>query len=418
MAVALRSARRSDTAAGCPARGRAAPASQRVSRDELVDCVTSTCSSCAANWPASGSRAAPPASAESLSARRRRRRERDIDFAAHGRPGMPHALRSRRGRAADRRALAGVGAVPSRARGHGGRRTTRSRSRRRTSPGALHMGHALNGSIQDALDPLPPDARQARRSGSSAPTTPASPPRRRSSARSSEGTSREEIGREAFVERVWEWRRSTAATIIEQFKRLGASCDYDDERFTLDEAYVAAVHEGLRRPLRARASSTATATWSTGTRACARRSPTSRSRSARSPTRSTRSPTRSSGDGEVVVATVRPETMLADTAIAVHPDDERYRDLIGGDGELPLVGRKLPIIADDYVKPEFGTGALKITPGHDPNDFEIGRQPRPRRDHRHRRGRAHHRRAPATLRRARGAGGARACGRRPARARA
>ena len=80
------------------------------------------------------------------------------------------------------------------------------------------------------------------------------------------------------------------------------------------------------------------------------------------------------GSGAVTVATVRPETMLADTAVAVNPDDERYRDLVGKHAILPLVGRRLPIIADDYVKPEFGTGALKITPGHDPNDFEIGRR--------------------------------------------
>src|SRR5439155_8988282 len=80
------------------------------------------------------------------------------------------------------------------------------------------------------------------------------------------------------------------------------------------------------------------------------------------------------GGGTVTVATVRPETMLADTAVAVHPDDERYRDLVGRTAILPLVGRELPIISDEYVKPDFGTGALKITPGHDPNDFEIGRR--------------------------------------------
>ena len=89
----------------------------------------------------------------------------------------------------------------------------------------------------------------------------------------------------------------------------------------------------------------------------------------------------------LTVATVRPETMLADTAVAVHPDDERYRDLVGGHCVLPLVGRRLPIIADDYVDPEFGTGALKITPGHDPNDFEIGRSARARGDLGDRRGR-------------------------------
>ncbi len=96
----------------------------------------------------------------------------------------------------------------------------------------------------------------------------------------------------------------------------------------------------------------------------------------------------------MTVATVRPETMLADTAVAVNPDDERYRELVGETAILPLVGRRLPIIADDYVKPEFGTGALKITPGHDPNDFEIGRRHGLERDHRDRRGRPDDRGAP------------------------
>ena len=106
------------------------------------------------------------------------------------------------------------------------------------------------------------------------------------------------------------------------------------------------------------------------------------------------------GGGEIVVATVRPETMLADTAVAVHPDDERYRHLVGATAVLPLVGRHLTIIADDYVKTDFGTGALKITPGHDPNDFEIGRRHEPRRDLGHRRGRAHDGRGGPRLRRA------------------
>ncbi len=122
------------------------------------------------------------------------------------------------------------------------------------------------------------------------------------------------------------------------------------------------------------------------------RSPTSRWSTARSRTPSTSSTTRSSpATGHVTVATVRPETMLADTAVAVNPNDERYFHLIGQAAMLPLVGRRLPIIADDHVDPEFGTGALKITPGHDPNDFEIGRKPRARGDLGDRRGRAHER---------------------------
>ena len=125
----------------------------------------------------------------------------------------------------------------------------------------------------------------------------------------------------------------------------------------------------------------------------ARRSPTSRWSSARSRTRSTWSTTRSSrAPASVTVATVRPETMLADTAIAVNPDDERYTRLIGETAILPLVGRRLPIIADEYVDPEFGTGALKITPGHDPNDFEIGRRHGLEEITRDRRGRPHDRR--------------------------
>ena len=107
-----------------------------------------------------------------------------------------------------------------------------------------------------------------------------------------------------------------------------------------------------------------------------------------------------SGAGSVTVATVRPETMLADTAIAVNPDDERYTRLIGETAILPIVGRRLPIIADEYVDPEFGTGALKITPGHDPNDFEIGRKHGLDEVTRDRRGRAHDRRRPASASRA------------------
>jgi valyl-tRNA synthetase len=241
--------------------------------------------------------------------------------------------------------------------------------------GALHMGHALNNSIQDCV------IRTHRMNG---------PPTRRTRwilgtdhagiatqtqverALEQEGSSREEIGREAFVECVWRWREQYGGTIIEQLKRLGASCDYDAERFTLDEQYVKAVLEVF------------VALYKKGyiyrDRYMVNWDPGSRSaisdlevedREVADTLYYIDYPL-ASGSGAVTVATVRPETMLADTAIAVHPEDDRYRRLIGETAILPLVGRKLKIIADRYVKPEFGTGALKITPGHDPNDFEIG----------------------------------------------
>jgi valyl-tRNA synthetase len=189
-----------------------------------------------------------------------------------------------------------------------------------------------------------------------------------------EGSTREEMGRERFVQRVWEWRREHGGTIIEQLKRLGASCDYAEERFTLDQAYAQAVlkvfvalyEKGYIYRDRYMVN------WDPGTGSAIsdleveQREVTDTLYYIDYPL--------ASGSGAITVATVRPETMLADTAIAVHPEDERYRRLIGEKAILPLVGRKLKIIADDYVRPEFGTGALKITPGHDPNDFEIGRR--------------------------------------------
>ncbi|HSO98514.1 MAG TPA: valine--tRNA ligase [Solirubrobacteraceae bacterium] len=238
--------------------------------------------------------------------------------------------------------------------------------------GILHMGHALNTSIQDCL------VRRARMAGRRTKwilgTDHAGIATQTQVERvlRAEETSREALGRERFVERVWQWREQYGGTIIEQLKRLGASCDYDDERFTLDEAYVEAVlrvfvtlyDKGLIYRDRYMVN------WDPG------------SRSAISDLEvEDREVTDAlfhidyplvDGSGRVTVATVRPETMLADTAVAVHPEDERYRALVGRQVHLPLTGRTLPIIADEYVKPEFGSGALKITPGHDPNDFEIG----------------------------------------------
>jgi valyl-tRNA synthetase len=240
--------------------------------------------------------------------------------------------------------------------------------------GVLHLGHALNGTIQDLL------IRHARARGRRAKwilgTDHAGIATQTQVEKllASQGASRTQLGRERFVERVWEWRAEYGGTMISQLKRLGASLDYAHERFTLDEAYARAVlkvfvalyEKGYIYRDRYMVN------WDPGTG------------SAISDLEVVQQPVTdtlyhidyplSSGSGAITVATVRPETMLADSAIAVHPDDERYRRLIGETAILPLVGRKLKIIADDYVKPEFGTGALKITPAHDPNDFEIGRR--------------------------------------------
>ena len=239
--------------------------------------------------------------------------------------------------------------------------------------GSLHMGHALNGAIQDVL------IRHHRMRGQRTKwifgtdhagiATQTQVERRLLE----EGTSKEEIGRDAFVRRAWEWREQYGSTIVNQFQRLGASADYDDERFTFDDAYVRAVmrvfvdlHEKgyIYRDRYI-------VNWDPG------------SRSAISDLEVAELEVDDvlysidydlEGGGKVTVATVRPETMLADTAVAVNPQDERYRDLVGRTALLPLVGRRLPVIADEYVKTDFGTGQLKITPGHDPNDFEIGRR--------------------------------------------
>src|SRR5204863_4770947 len=239
--------------------------------------------------------------------------------------------------------------------------------------GALHMGHALNGSIQDAL------IRYHRMRGIrtkwifGTDHAGIGTQTQVEKALAAEGVTKEQIGREKFLARVWQWREQYGSTIVEQFKRLGASLDYSDERFTLDDGYVRAVmtvfvalyEKGWIYRDRYMVN------WDPG------------SRSAISDLEVVQEEVDEvlysiaydvEGGGTVVVATVRPETMLADTAVAVHPDDERYRDLVGRTAILPLVGRRLPVVTDEYVKTDFGTGQLKITPGHDPNDFEIGRR--------------------------------------------
>jgi len=239
--------------------------------------------------------------------------------------------------------------------------------------GALHMGHALNGSLQDAL------VRWHRMRGFNTLWQPgfdhagiATQAVVERELRA-QGTSRQELGREAFVERVWEWLHEYGGVIMGQFRRLGCSLDYERERFTMDDAYVRAVMRffvhlyergWLYRDNRI-------VNWCMDCK-------TSISdlevehidvddalTYARYPL--------VNGEGSLTIATVRPATILADVAVAVHPDDERYAQLIGKEVLVPVVNRTVPIVGDERVERDFGTGALKVTPGHDPLDFEIGR---------------------------------------------
>jgi valyl-tRNA synthetase len=240
--------------------------------------------------------------------------------------------------------------------------------------GVLHMGHALNGSMQDAM------VRMNRMRGKNTlwilgtdhagiATQAVVEKELRN-----EGTSRQELGREAFVERVWSWKEEYGSRIVEQYKRLGASCDYERERFTLDAGYVKAVYRVFKQLFDKGYiyRDNYMVNWDPGTRSAISDLEVE-NREVDDVLYSVDYPVEGC-DRVLTVATVRPETMLADTAVAVNPNDERYADLVGKTCILPLVGRSLPIIADDHVDIEFGTGALKITPGHDVNDFEIGRR--------------------------------------------
>lgn len=240
--------------------------------------------------------------------------------------------------------------------------------------GVLHMGHALNGSMQDAL------VRMNRMSGKNTlwilgmdhagiATQTVVEKRLKS-----EGVDRHEIGRDAFTERVWEWKEEFGGSIREQYKRLGASVDYERERFTLDEGYARAVRKVFASLYEKGYiyRDNYMVNWDPGSRSAI--SDLEVVNEERTDTLFSVDYPVEGSDRVLTVATVRPETMMADTAVAVNPEDPRYADLIGQHCVLPLVGRRLPIIADDHVDIEFGTGALKITPGHDVNDFEIGRR--------------------------------------------
>jgi valyl-tRNA synthetase len=242
--------------------------------------------------------------------------------------------------------------------------------------GALHMGHALNGAIQDVL------IRWHRMRGYDTLWQPGYDHAGIATQNVvekllvREGTSRKEVGREAFVERVWRHLEETGRTIMAQYRRLGASVDYSRERFTMDDAYIEAVMTFFVH------------LWERGWVYRANRivnwcpfheTAISDLEVVHEDMDDTLIYARypfADGSGHLTVATVRPSTMLADVAVAVNPGDERYRDAGGKEVVVPYVERVVPVIADERVDPEFGTGALKVTPGHDPTDFEIGREHR------------------------------------------
>lgn len=240
--------------------------------------------------------------------------------------------------------------------------------------GVLHMGHALNNTLQDIL------VRWKRMNGHETLWMPGTDHAGIATQNvvekqlAAEGQDRHELGREAFIERVWQWRAESGGQIINQLKRLGASCDWERERFTMDaglssavrEVFVSLYEDGLiYRDNRL-------INW------CPRCHTALSDLEVEHEDKKgnlwhLRYPVVGS-DRVLVVATTRPETMLGDTAVAVNPEDERYADLIGKTVLLPLVNREIPIIADDYVDKEFGSGAVKITPAHDFNDFEVGKR--------------------------------------------
>jgi valyl-tRNA synthetase len=239
--------------------------------------------------------------------------------------------------------------------------------------GELHMGHALQLSIGDAL------VRMKRMQGYDVLFQPGydhagiSTQNAVEKHLAQEGRSRQELGREAFVERTWEWLREYGGTIMSQFRRIGASLDYSRERMTLDPEYTRAVMRFFVHLYRQGRIYRANRiiNWCPHHRTSL--SDLELIHADVDDTLSTIRYPLADGSGHIAIATVRPATIPADVAVAVHPGDERYAHLVGKEAVVPFVGRAVPIIADERVEPDFGTGALKITPGHDPKDFEIGR---------------------------------------------
>jgi valyl-tRNA synthetase len=241
--------------------------------------------------------------------------------------------------------------------------------------GSLHIGHALNNTLQDVL------ARFHRMKGDAVLWLPGTDHagiatqmvvERQLAAAGNVG--RRDMGRDAFVERVWEWKAESGGTIVRQLRRLGASCDWSRERFTLDEGLSAAVRKVFvtlyKQKLLYR--DKRLVNWDPHLQTAISDLEVEQREVDGSYWRFAYP--LADGSGEIVVATTRPETMLGDTAVAVHPDDERYTALVGKTVILPIVGREIPIVADAYADPEKGSGAVKITPAHDFNDFQVGKR--------------------------------------------
>ena len=239
--------------------------------------------------------------------------------------------------------------------------------------GQLHMGHALDAALQDIL------TRYKRMQGYSALWLPgvdhagiATQIKVEEVLRKEEGKTRYDLGRDKFLERVWDWKRQYGDRIVEQQKSMGVSCDWDRSRFTMDEICAKAVRETFcelyDKGLIYKGSRIIN--WCPHCRTALSDAEVEY-KDIPGNFWHIRYPIEDS-DEEFIIATTRPETMLGDSGVAVHPDDERYKHLVGKNAILPLVGRKLPIVADEYVELGFGTGAVKMTPCHDPNDYEVG----------------------------------------------
>jgi valyl-tRNA synthetase len=249
--------------------------------------------------------------------------------------------------------------------------------------GELHLGHAMFVSMEDLM------IRYHRMKGYSTLWVPGSDHAGIATQLQvekmlrSEGTSREEIGREEFLRRTWEWKHKYGGVIQHQIRRLGASCDWDRERFTLDEGLSRAVREAFvqlyEKGLIYRGPRLIN--WSPGLKTAVSDLEVEYSEEEATLyyfkymlAPMSGSATTGQSKEYIPVATIRPETILGDTAVAVHPEDERYQKFIGRSVIVPILGREIPVIADEYVSREFGTGALKITPGHDPNDYDIAQR--------------------------------------------
>ncbi len=240
--------------------------------------------------------------------------------------------------------------------------------------GKLHMGHALDNTLQDIL------IRYKRMQGYNALWIPGtdhaaiSTEVKVTNQLKEEGIDKKELGREGFLKRTWEWKEEYGGTITQQLKKLGTSCDWDRERFTMDEGCSKAVEEVFIKLYEEGYiyKGSRIINWCPVCKTSLSDAEVEHEEQAghfwhiKYPIVGT--------DRFLEIATTRPETMLGDTAIAVHPDDERYQDIIGKNVLLPLVNKEIPIVADYYVDKEFGTGAVKITPAHDPNDFEVGKR--------------------------------------------